>query len=449
MKKIILAIFLFAGMQAIAQSDGKVLDEIVAVVGDNIIMRSELEVEYLQAKSEMDFYDGDLKCEILNQLIIQKLYLHKGDLDSTYAAADRVNAEVDRRIQHYASQIGGEEKLEKYLGKSIAEYKDLMKPKIEDQMIIQQVQQGLITSVKVSPTEVRQFFNNMPTDSLPTFGQEVELAQVTMSPKPNQYAKDYAREKLEKIREEIVSGLYKFDFAAKTQSDDKGSAINGGETGYFSRGQMVSAFERMAFKLKKDSISEIIETEFGYHILQLIDRKGEKVNVRHILIKPLIVKNDYLKLINQMNDLIDGLESDSINLCHVASTYSTDPYTKDNCGYYTDPVTGSQQVPVTNLQPLIAQRLASLSLGQYSKPEQFINYDGSVAYRFFYYKDSNPAHKANLKDDYQKIQKLALEQKQEETINEWVESYKSGVYVWIDDKYKNCNELKAWKGLSN
>jgi peptidyl-prolyl cis-trans isomerase SurA len=449
LKKLILIAFLLVGINSFAQNTGKVLDEIVAVIGDNIIMRSELEVEYLQAKSEMDFYDGDLKCEILNQLIIQKLYLHKGELDSTYAAADRVNAEVERRIKHYASQIGGEEKLEKYLGKSIAEYKELMKPKIEEQMIVQQVQQNLVADVKVSPTEVRQYFNDIPKDSLPKFEQEVELAQITMAPSPNDYAKQYALEKITKIREEIMQGLFKFDFAAKTQSDDKGSAINGGETGYFSRGQMVSAFERMAFKLKKDSVSGIIETEYGYHILQLIDRKGEKVNVRHILIKPLIVKNDYLRLLNRMNILVDGIKKDSISLCHVASTYSTDPYTKDNCGFYTDPNTGSQQVPVKSLEPLVARKLTSINLGDYSKPEQFTNYDGSIAYRFFYYKKSIPAHTANLKDDYQKIQNFALEKKQDQMVKDWVLSYKAGVYVWVDDKYKNCEELKGWKGLNN
>jgi peptidyl-prolyl cis-trans isomerase SurA len=448
LKKLSTIIFLFFALISQAQT-GKVIDEIVAVVGENIVLRSELEAEYEQAKKEMDIYDGDLKCEILNQLIIQKLYLHKGQLDSVYATADRVDAEVDRRIKYYAQQIGGEAKLEQYLGKSIAEYKDLMKSKIEQQMIIQQVQQALVSDIKVSPTEVRKFFNEIPTDSLPEFEQEVELAQFVMSPIPNKYAKEYALEKITELRKDIIRGVYTFEFAAKSNSDDKGTAVNGGELGYFSRGQMVGPFERAAFKLKGDTISEIIETEYGYHIMQLIDRKGEKVNVRHILIKPLIVNSDFTNLKKQINELMEAVNKDSITLCQLASQYSTDPYTKDNCGFFTDPTTGSQMVPLGMIDPMVARKVPFLPVGEFSEPEQFTNFDNSMAFRFFFLKGTKPAHKANLKDDYQKIQTLALEKKQDDVIKDWVKGYKKGVYVWIDEKYVNCEELKDWKGLNN
>ena len=204
MRKLSIVVSLLAAINSHAQT-GKVIDEIVAVVGENIVLRSELEAEYEQAKKDMDFYEGDLKCEILNQLVIQKLYLHKGEVDSVYATADRVEAEVDRRIKYYAQQIGGEAKLEQYLGKSIAEYKDVMKPKIEQQMITQQVQQSLVAEIKVSPTEVRRFFNEIPVDSLPEFEQEVEVAQFVMAPIPNKYAKEYASE----INKYFISPPYK------------------------------------------------------------------------------------------------------------------------------------------------------------------------------------------------------------------------------------------------
>jgi peptidyl-prolyl cis-trans isomerase SurA len=448
LKKLSAIFFLLIAAAAQAQT-GKVIDEIVAVVGENIVLKSELDAEYEQAKKEMDFYEGDLKGEILNQLIIQKLYLHKGELDSIYAADDRVDAEVDRRIKYYAQQIGGEAKLEQYLGKSIAEYKDLMRSKIEQQMIIQQVQQALVADVKVSPTEVRKFFNEIPTDSLPQFEQEVELAQFVMAPIPNKYAKEYALEKITEIRQSIVKGTYSFDFAAKSSSDDKGTAVNGGELGFFSRGQMVGPFERAAFKLKGDTISEIIETEYGYHIMQLIDRKGDKVNVRHILIKPLIVNSDFTNLQKQIRELMAAVDKDSITLCQLASQYSTDQYTKDNCGFFTDPTTGSQQVPLGLIDPMIARKVPTLPVGKFSDAEQFTNFDNTVAYRFFYLKSTKPAHKANLKDDYQKVQTLALEQKQDLAVKEWVSKYKKNVYVWIDDKYVNSEELKDWKGLNN
>lgn len=448
MKKTITIALLLCGFVAQAQNV-RVLDEVVAVVGESIILKSQMEAEYAQAKKEMTFYDGDLKCEILNQLIIQKLYLHKGKLDSAYADQSRVDAEVDRRIQYYASQIGGEARLEQYLGKTVEEYKAQMKPKVEEQMMTQQVQQGLVSGVKASPTDVRLFFNDIPRDSLPNFEKEVEFAIIAMKPTPSEYAKQYAKEKIESLRKDILRGIYTFDFAAKGNSDDPGTAVNGGELGYFARGQMVSAFERTAFKLKRDSISEVIETEYGYHIIQVIDRKGEKVNARHILIKPLIVPSDFVALKQEMNKLIIALKTDSLTLCHVASKYSSDAQTKDNCGYFVDGSTGSQQVPVAALDPILAAKSESMLPGEYSDPVKFQDIDGTEGYRFFYLRKVVPAHKANLKDDYQKIQTLAVEKKQDTEIENWVNDFKKGVYVWIDDKYVNCKELEGWKGLSN
>lgn len=446
MRQIIVAIVFVASLTVSAQNI-RVLDEIVAVVGENIVMSSDLEAEYAQAKKDMDVYEGDLKCEILNQLIIQKLYLHKAAVDSVYASEDRVNDEVERRIQYYASQIGGEKKLEQYLGKTIAEYKAQMRPKIEDQIVSQQIQQGLTTAVKVSPTDVRNFFANIPEDSLPDFGTEVELALVTMKPKPSLYAKEYALEQITKIKADIEKGTYSFEYAAKSNSDDKGSAVNGGDLGYFARGQMVGAFERAAYKLEPGKVSDIVETEYGYHILQLIDRKGEKVNARHILIKPLIVNSDLVSLKETMTSLIKDVKNNKLTMCQVSSEFSTNAATKDNCGFYADPSTGSQQVPADALDPQTKSKMEQMKEGDFSAPEQFLDVDGTVGYKFYYLRKIVPAHQANLKDDYQKVQTLATEQKQADAIENWVADYKKGVYIWIDNKYVLCQELAGWKGL--
>ncbi len=433
---------------SVMAQQGKVLEEIVAVVGENVILKSDLETEYLQAKEQMEFFEGDLKCEILNQLIIQKLYLHKGEVDSVSVSEDRVESEVDRRVKFYAAQIGGERQLERYLGKSIDDYKELMRPKVKEQMMIQDVQQKLIADVKVSPTQVQDYFNRIPKDSLPSFERSVELAQISMTPDPSQIALDYALETIQEIRADIMAGKYTFEYAARFKSDDKGTAVNGGELGYFTRGQMVGAFERTAFKLTKDSISEIIQTEFGYHIIQLIDRKGEKVNARHILIKPLVLASDYEKVKDKLKTVIRQLKADSIDFCKAASEYSSDMFTKDNCGFYVDQNTGSQSVGISNLEPDIIATLSTMEVGEYTEPREFQQYDGSKAYRFFYLKSSSPEHEANLRDDYQKIQKLALAEAQDKYVSQWTQDYKTGVYVWIDDKYKNCKELKPWQGLN-
>lgn len=448
MKKTLLILLLIFGFEGYAQNQ-PVLDEIVAVIGNHIILRSDLEAEYIQAKKDMSFYPGDLKCEILNQLIIQKLYLHKGERDSIYSSPEMVESELDRRVKYYASQIGGEARLAQYLGMTINEYKDRRRPEIENQQVSQKVQSTIVSDIKASPTDVRKFFASIPKDSLPKFGEELELGLISMKPEPSDYAKEYALEKITKIRQDLLRGLYSFDFAAKSNSDDKTTAVNGGELGYFSRGQMVGAFERVAYKLKGDSISEVIETKYGYHILQLIDRKGEKVNARHILIKPLIVKSDFSALRNKMLEIISGLKSDSLSMCKVASDFSSDMYTKDNCGFYADQTTGSQQISIEVLDPLIAAKASVMREGQYSKPEKFEDIDGTSGYRFLYLRKAIPSHTANLKDDYQKIQALALEKKKEDTINKWVSEYKRNVYVRIDEKYASCKELSQWKGLAN
>ena len=448
MKKTLLILLLIFGFEGYAQNQ-PVLDEIVAVIGNHIILRSDLEAEYIQAKKDMSFYPGDLKCEILNQLIIQKLYLHKGERDSIYSSPEMVESELDRRVKYYASQIGGEARLAQYLGMTINEYKDRRRPEIENQQVSQKVQSTIVSDIKASPTDVRKFFASIPKDSLPKFGEELELGLISMKPEPSDYAKEYALEKITKIRQDLLRGLYSFDFAAKSNSDDKTTAVNGGELGYFSRGQMVGAFERVAYKLKGDSISEVIETKYGYHILQLIDRKGEKVNARHILIKPLIVKSDFSALRNKMLEIISGLKSDSLSMCKVASDFSTDMYTKDNCGFYADQTTGSQQISIEVLDPLIAAKASVMREGQYSKPEKVEDIDGTSGYRFLYLRKAIPSHTANLKDDYQKIQALALEKKKEDTINKWVSEYKRNVYVRIDEKYASCKELSQWKGLAN
>ena len=448
MKKILILIGLVSGQFALAQT-GQVIEEVVAIVGENIILKSDLETEYLQAKSETGMFVGDLKCAVLNQLIIQKLYLHKGARDSVYADDSRVDAEVDRRIQYYASQVGGEANLEKYLGKPISEYRETIRSRVADQMVIQQVQQSLISDVKATPTDVRKYFNSIPKDSIPKMEEEVELAHVTMDAQPSDFAKEYAYKKLVEIREKLIAGEYSFEFAAESYSDDKGTAVNGGELGFFTRGQMVSAFEREAFKLRPDTISPIIETEYGYHILQLIDRMGERVNVRHVLIKPRVLPSDYAALLKKMNEVLFQLKADSTTLCKVAADYSSDENTSGNCGYLSNPSTGALQLPISLLDQSMRQTVDGMKAGDYSKPEQVSNYDGTRSYRFYYLKSRIPEHEANLRQDYQKIQSLAEAQLQDQAVADWVEVYKDGVYVWIDEKYVDCSELTNWKKVTN
>ncbi|MCX6779802.1 MAG: peptidylprolyl isomerase, partial [Candidatus Magasanikbacteria bacterium] len=402
----IMMLFVLVNSSVIAQKK-QVLEEVVAVIGDNVILKSEWEAEYLQVKDQYTSFKGDLKCEILNQLITQKLMLHKSELDSIVITDEQVEYEMDRKIRYFVSQIGDEKRLEEYLGKTILQYKEDMKPRILQQMKVQEVQKKMMDAIKVTPTEVKKYFDDIPTDSLPLFGAEVELGQIVMIPKPNQYAKEYAYNTLKKYREEIIAGKRNFELTAKIFSDDKGSAVNGGELGYFKRGEMVPAFEAMAFKLKPDSVSPIIETQYGYHILKLIDRKGEKINIRHILIKPAIITRDLADVEKFLKDLVFKIKADSLTFCQAAAKYSEDEITKSNCGFFTDPNVGSNKVEIEVLDKDVVMQVQKMKLGEFSQPTPIQTQDGSSAYRMLYLKSETKPHRANMKDDYQKIQAFA------------------------------------------
>jgi peptidyl-prolyl cis-trans isomerase SurA len=440
----LLTAFTFFSHHTLAQPK-QVLEEVVAIIGDNIILKSEWEAEYLQVKDQYIGYKGNLKCEILNQLVLQKLLLHKAELDSVVIADDQVEYEMDRKIRYFVSQIGDEARLEQYLGKTILQYKEDMKPKIVQQMQVQEVQKKMLDAVKASPTEVRKYFDEIPTDSLPLFGAEVELGQIVMIPKPNAFARKYARETLEKYREEIISGKRNFELTAKSFSDDKGSAVNGGELGYFKRGEMVAAFEAMAFKLKPDSISPIIETQYGYHILKLIDRKGEKINIRHILIKPTIITRDLMETEKFLKELIVKIKADSISFCQAAAKHSEDESTKSNCGFFTDPNVGANRIEIELLDQDVVLQVQKMKPGDFSLPTPIQAPDGSTAYRILYLKSETKPHRANLKDDYQKIQAFALEKKKQKVMEEWAIKFKKNVFIRIEPSEMDCSEMERWK----
>ena len=444
LKSSIFFIILMCNLETLIAQPKQVIEEIAAVVGENIIVKSEWETEYLQAKEQYTEFKGDLHCEILNQLILQKLMLHKAEIDSVVISDEQVEYETDRKMRYFVAQIGDEKKLEQYLGKTILQYKEEIKPKIKQQMLIQEVQKSLLEGVKVTPTEVKHYYEAIPKDSLPLFGAEVELGQILITPKPNKYAKEYAYSVLKNYRDDIIAGKRNFELTAKSFSEDKSSAVNGGELGFFKRGEMVASFEAAAFKLKPDSISPIIETQFGYHILKLIERKGERINVRHILIKPTIINQDLAETEKLLNNIIERIKKDSMTFCQAANKYSEDEYTKSNCGFFSDPNLGSSKVDIELLDKDVVLQIQKMQPGEFSIPTLVYLPDGSTAYRILFLKSESKPHKANLKDDYQKIQAFALEKKKQKTMTEWADKYKKSVFIKITEKYTNCEEIKHW-----
>ncbi|PDH51742.1 MAG: hypothetical protein CNE98_06765 [Bacteroidetes bacterium MED-G17] len=439
------AIVYFLFLQTISNAQVTVIEKSIGLVGENVIWLSDLETEYLQIKEQSNSTKAELKCTLIDQLVLQKLLLHMAKTDSIEVQDEMVDGEIDRRIRFYASQAGGMDALEKYLGKKVYEYKAEIRPKIKEQMVVQQAQQSLLSQVNVSPTEIKQFYNSMPKDSLPIFESEVEIAQIIIEPKPSSFASDFAKSTIEDIRDKILKNGRDFSMMAKIYSDDPGSKKEGGELGYFSRGKMVPEFEAAAFRLKnKDSISPVIRTKYGYHILQLIDRKGGEINARHILIRPKIVASDFEKTEKYLQEVAAEIKAGKMDWCQAVKKYSEDEETKAQCGFLLDPMTGAQVIPVSNLDAELTARLDFLKEGELSNVHQTYSPDGSVLYRLLYLKSISEPHKADFNRDYLKLQLLALEKKKEEKVRKWSQEYKKTVFIQVDSEYQSCKEVQQW-----
>ncbi|MFT5512078.1 MAG: peptidyl-prolyl cis-trans isomerase SurA [Bacteroidia bacterium] len=442
-------VILFIGFLTTSQTDANaqkvgILDEVIAVVGENIVLKSDLDRTYYQMSLQYPEYNGDLKCELFDQILTQKLLLYKADLDSLVVAEERVNYEIDRRMDYYANQAGGLQNLEKYLGMSLIEYKSQMRRKMTDEMQIQEAQNSVIADLKVSPTEVRKFYDDIPKDSLPDFASEVEVAQLLIAPKPSEAAEKYARQTAERLRKEILAGTRDFCLTANIYSDDQGSKKDCGSLGDFKRGQMVPEFEAAVFRLKKDSISKVIRTQFGYHVIQLVERKGEIANARHILIRPKILDSDLEKTSKELSRIKRLIQSDSTEWCTAVTKYSTDENTQANCGFFVDPNIGTARIEITALESDVALRVTGLKPGGISPPHAVPQEDGSIWFRIIYLKTETPPHKASLEKDYQKLSVYALEKKKQDTLNAWSESFRKDVYVWLDEKYMVCPGMDTW-----
>ena len=444
MNKYVFALFLLFSFSIVkAQEPGQVIDRIVAEVGNNVIMQSEIEMEYNQMREKMGVSDDSVKCYILRQKILDYVLLTKGQLDSVEVSEDRVNYELDKRIRYFASQFGGGEKaMEEYYGKTIAQIKEDNRDKIRNSMLIQEMQGKALGGVKVSPTDIKKLFNEYTRDSLPFYSAEVELAQMIIEPKVSKEAKQIALEKITEIRDRILNGE-NFNVLALIYSEDKGSAVKSGELGYFSRGDMVPEFEATAFRLKPDSISKIIETKYGYHIMKLIDRKGERLNVRHILIRPQIFKSDVQKAKELMDSIIWEIKKDSLKFEDAAKKYSDDASTKSNGGFISESNTGTYRVPIDELDQAIYFRIESLNPGDMTEPELITlpGPDKEQAWRVFYLKSAMPPHRANLRDDYQRFQAMAQQQKQAKTLNDYIERTRKQVFIKVDDNFKDCPQV--------
>lgn len=423
----------------------QVADKIVAVVGKSkIILQSELEGQAAQAMQQMpDAGDGVL-CEVLQQMVLQKMLIEQAARDSVEVSPEEVNGTLENRIRYFVSMYGSKEKLEEASGKTIYQLKEDNREVIKEGMLAERVQALILQNIKITPAEVQSFFAKIPTDSLPFFPATVEIGQIVMDPEVSPELDQYARKTLEDIRNEIVKDGADFETKAAVYSEDPGSRNTGGDLGTVNRKGVVPEFAAAAFKLQNGEISQIVKTKFGYHIIQMVKRKGEDAHLRHILIKPQFVSGDYRKSMEKLDSVRSELIAGKITFQEAVGKYSTDDVSNRTGGMITDPQTGATQLEVDKLDPILALMVDSLKPGSFSHPHMFTDAKGEKSVRIVYMKNITAPHKANLKDDYSRLQEVALQQKRATKMNEWLLEKAPSYYLKIDPAYNKCEQLRAF-----
>lgn len=442
-------IFIFTGLFFLLNinyvfSQEKVIDQVIAIVGKNIILSSDIEGQYFQYRMQEDIRGSasTVKCQILENLLFQKLLLNQAQIDSTEVSDSQVEQSMDQRIRYYVAQFGSQEKLEKFYDKTILEIKDEMRELVKDQMLSETIQQEITQNTNITPSDVKSFFRKIPKDSLPLINTEYEIGQIVKKPPISVSEKLIVKEKLNTFRQRILNDE-SFSTLAILYSEDPGSAKTGGEVGLSKKGELYPEFEAVAFNLKKSEVSEIVETEAGFHILQLIERKGEYINVRHILIQTKPSPLDLLNARNFLDSVATLIENDSITFEKAVIKFSDDPG-KINGGLLINPMTGTTQFEADQLDPKVFFVIDKLKVHEISNPVPFITEDGKDAYRLLYLNVRTMPHRANLREDYDRIQNWALEEKNYKVISDWIKNKATKTYVKIIDEYKNCDFQYKW-----
>lgn len=423
---------------------GVVIDKIIAKVDNQIVLKSEFELAYIQAiNSQQQFKVEVTNCNVLEQLLTNKLLLAKAEIDSVLVDERQVESQLDRRMEYFIAQIGSKEKLESQFGKSIKKLKDELRKQIKDQLLAQKMQDNITAKTKVTPAEVRKFFNSIPKDSLPFFSKELEVGHIVYYPKVSKDQKYITREILNDIRKKIIDGKEDFATMAKEFSQDPLSARDNGNLGFFKLGELVPEYESAALKLKTGETSPVFESQFGFHIVQLLERRGNQYNTRHILLKPTSSVSDNETIIKSLDSLRTKIINDSIKFEKAAKTYSDDAQTKEAGGMITDPESGSTKLIAEKIDPALYFRLDTMKIGAITEPIPYRTDAGKDAFRIVYLKSISQPHQATLKDDYQRIQFATIQEKKNKLINSWFNRTKGEVFIELDSEYKDCNILNG------
>ena len=428
-----------------------VIDEVIWVVGDEAVLKSDVEALRMQAAMEGMKWNGDPDCAIPEQIAVNKLFLHQADIDSIEVTEADVAQEVEQQISYWLEMVdGSRERLEEYKHQSISQMRQELRQEMRDRRKIQKMKMKLVEDISVTPADVRRYFANMPQDSLPYVPTEVEVQIVTMTPRIDPEEINRVKDELRDYTERVTKGETSFQALARLYSEDPGSARQGGELGLMGRATLDPAFAAVAFNLtdpKKSS--KIVESEFGFHIIQLVEKRGDKVNVRHILKKPVVSDEAIEKAIGRLDSIADNIREEQFTFEEAASILSDDKDTRNNKGLMsnTNMQTGriTSKFQMQDLPQEVAKVVDTMQVGQISRAFQMINQRGKTVCAIVKLKNRVEGHKASITEDFQVMKDVVLNKRNEERIHQWVVDKIKSVYTRLNDNYRDCKfEYEGW-----
>ena len=456
-----ISLFVVAIMMTAASlaQEGKtqVIDKVVAVIGKNIILQSDIENQYIQYRMQgsIDGSASAMRCAILEEMLFQKLMLDQAEMDSITVTDAEVDAELNRRISELVGRAGSQEKLESIFNKTMSEIKEELRRLVKERNIQEKMRTEILKGVTVAPAEVKAFFNSLPADSIPMVEAEYEVMQIVKRPPISIDEKLAVKDQLYQIRKRILEGESSFSTMAVLYSEDPGSASKGGELGFTGRGEFAPEFEATAFNLRDGEISEVIETQFGFHIIQLIERRDDYVNCRHILMTAKVPVEALEKAQNELDSAAMLIRNGELTFEEACKKFSDDD-SKTNGGYIVNPIGGGYRMGLQDMQELgeypgfgefknLAFVISKLNVGEVSSPVPMTTNDGQDAFRLVMVKRKYDRHKANLEDDYWRIQGWALNQKNQTVIQQWIRAKAKKAFIRIDKDYADCDFQFEWQ----
>lgn len=413
-----------------------IIDRVVAVVGDFHVLQSDIEQAYLQMKMPGNYIPPNARCEIFNQMIEQKLLMAQSKIDSVEVGADQVEMQMESRLDYFISQFGSEEEMESYFEKSIFDIKDDLREAIMEQMITQQVQSSIVEDVSTTPSDVKNYYRTLHEDSIPYINTQVEISQILAYPSYSDEAIFLVKERLLELRKRVMEGE---DFGTLAVLYSEGpSASRRGELGFMMRAELDKAYANEAWSLKPGQVSKIVESSFGYHIIQMIERRGDRANTRHILMRPKADANAKQKAIAKLDSIAKDIRSDSLLFSIAAKRFSEDERTNMNGGLIVNPQTQAATFELDQLPTKDYYMIRNMEVGDITDPYESVDHNQKICYKILELKNRTEPHRANLKQDYLLLQNLALQAKNMEVMNQWFLEMKEKTYIRVDKSFRNC-----------